>query len=202
MEQTGITLGDAMNLCNQQGGYNGMWNNPFMYLVWMSLFGNGAFGGWGNRNSGETIESAKADIIQNTQAVNDAQTLSQQVRGIANGIADGFSSSTYALNNSLKDNAYNLTNAIGNVANNVQMGFCQTNHNIDNLKYENAKNTGDIINANNTNTQKVLDKLCCMVADAKDNQIADLRQQLSASQLAFSQQAQNNYLIEKLKTTA
>lgn len=205
MEQTAIPLGDAMSMmCNNNNGYNAMWQNPFMYLVWMSMFNNGGFGGFGNNTGANmaTIEAAKADIIQNTQAVNDAQTLSQQIRGIANGISEGFSSTTFALNNALKDNTFNLSSAIGNAANATQMGFCQTNHNIDNLKYENAKNTADIIANATCNTQKILDGICSLKMDGKDAQINALRDQLAKTELAYSQQAQNAYLISQLKTTA
>lgn len=202
MEQTAIPLGDAMNLCNNANNNNFM-NNPFFYLIWLAYMGGNGFGGFGNNGVNmATIEAAKADVIQNTQAVTDSQTLSQQIRGIANGLSEGFSSTTFALNNAMKDNTFNLSNAIGNVGTNMQMGFCQTNHNIDNLKYENAKNTGEIVTNATANTQKILDKLCCMEGNAKNEIINELRQKLSESQLAYSQQAQNAYLISQLKTTA
>jgi len=205
MEQTAIPLGDAMSMmCNSNNANNNFMNNPFFYLIWLAYMNGNGFGGFGNNTGANmaTIEAAKADIIQNTQAVNDAQTLSQQIRGIANGISEGFSSTTFALNNALKDNTFNLSSAIGNAANATQMGFCQTNHNIDNLKYENAKNTADIISNATCNTQKILDGVCSLKMDGKDAQINALRDQLAKTELAYSQQAQNAYLISQLKTTA
>ena len=35
---------DVMAVMN--GGMNGQWNNPFMYLIWLAMFGNGI--GFGN----------------------------------------------------------------------------------------------------------------------------------------------------------
>lgn len=197
METTGISLGDAMNLCNRGDYYgnNAMWNNPFMYLMWASMFGCNGFG-FGNRNfNGAEIESAKADIIQNTQAINDAQTLSQQIRGITNGL----SSLGFALNNTVKDSAGNVTKAVNDVGTGMQMGFCNTNHNIDNLKYENAKNTEYIVNNAHADTQRVLDKLCNMELNAVKSENMELRQKLADERLTNSQFAQNAYLIEKLK---
>ena len=200
MEQTGISLGDAMNLCNRGDygyGNNAIWNNPFMYLMWASMFGNG-FGGWnrnGNGMLGAEVEAAKSDIIRNTQAVSDSQTLSQQVRGISNGLADlGF-----ALNNTIKDTGNGVAKAVNDVGAGMAMGFCNTNHNIDNVKYENAKNTTEIINNATSNTQRILDKMCAMELNAVKAENIDLRQRLADERLANSQHAQNDYLIDKLK---
>lgn len=194
MEQTGISLGDAMNLCNRADygyGANAMWNNPMWALAFMRFMGGG-YGwdnyGYGAGRNGAEVERAKADIIQNTQAINDAQTLSQQVRGITNGL----SSLGFALNNTIKDGNAGVAKAVTDVGAGMAMGFCNTNHNIDNLKYEQAKNTADIINSAHADTQRILDKLC-----ATEN--IELRQQLADARLAVSQCAQNQYLIDKLK---
>ena len=197
MEQAGISLGDAMNLCNRGDygyGANAMWNNPMWALAFMRFMGGGAYGwdgGFGvpfRGGNGAEIERAKADIIQNTQAINDAQTLSQQIRGITNGL----SSLGFSLNNAIKDTGAGVAKAVNDVGAGMAMGFCNTNHNIDNLKYENAKNTAEIINNAHADTQKILDKLCA-------SETMQLRQELADAKLANSQFAQNAYLIDKLK---
>lgn len=208
MEQTGISLGDAMNLCNRGDYYgNAMWNNPMWALAFMRFMGGGYGYGWDNgfggygRNGAE-IERAKADIIQNTQAINDAQTLSQQIRGITNGL----SSLGFALNNTIKDGnagvaktvtdvGAGVAKAVADVGAGMAMGFCNTNHNIDNLKYENAKNTAEIINNAHADTQRILDKLCV-------SENVELRQQLADAKLANSQLAQNAYLVDQMKKNA
>lgn len=189
MEQAGISLGDAMNLCNRGDyGYgNAMWNNPMWALAFMRFMGgwDGMYGMPGRGNA--EIERAKADIIQNTQAVNDAQTLSQQVRGISNGL----SSLGFALNNTIKDTGAGVAKAVNDVGAGMAMGFCNTNHNIDNLKYENAKNTAEIINNAHADTQKILDKLCA-------SETMQLRQELADAKLNLSQLAQSAYIVDKL----
>ena len=192
METTGISLGDAMNLCNRGDYYgnNAMWNNPMWALAFMRFMGGGY--GWDNGygRNGVEVERAKADIIQNTQAINDAQTLSQQIRGITNGL----SSLGFALNNTIKDGNAGVAKAVNDVGAGMAMGFCNTNHNIDNLKYENAKNTAEIINNAHADTQKILDKLCV-------SENMELRQQLADAKLANSQLAQNAYLVDQMKKT-
>lgn len=191
METTGISLGDAMNLCNNNNGYgnNAMWNNPFMYLMWASMFGNGfGFGGRG------------ADYVNQAQLAQglDNQDKNGQLRGLANGICD----SSYALNNAIKDNSSGVTGAINNLQSAMNMGFCNVGHGIENLKYENAKNTADIITNATANTQRIMDGICGLKMDAKDAQIAALSGQLADAKLNLSQVAQNAYLVEKLKPAA
>ena len=91
-----LSLADvaAMN-----GNANESWmNNPFIYLVWLALLGNGGI--FGNRGNDAAVQGAitRSDLFEgfNNQDVNG------QLRGITNGICDGF----YAINNSLKDGFY------------------------------------------------------------------------------------------------
>ena len=83
------------------GNNNEAWmNNPFIYLVWLALLGNGGI--FGNRNGANdaAVQGAltRSDLFEgfNNQDVNG------QLRGITNGLCDGF----YAINNSLKDGFY------------------------------------------------------------------------------------------------
>ena len=41
-----LTPADVMAM--NGGGAEGMWNNPFIYLVWLAVLGNGGI--FGNRN--------------------------------------------------------------------------------------------------------------------------------------------------------
>ena len=74
------------------GGMNGeMWNNPFIYLVWLAVLGGGGL--FGNRFGGDPgVQGAitRSDLFEgfNNQDVNG------QLRGITSGICDGF----YAVN--------------------------------------------------------------------------------------------------------
>ena len=61
-----------------------------------------------------------------------------------------------------------------------------------------------VIEANNASTQRILDQMCNDKIDAKNEQIANLRQQLQMQQLAASQNAQTQALIanNELQTAA
>lgn len=57
-------------------------------------------------------------------------------------------------------------------------------------RYEAAQNTRDIIENANRNNQAILDKLCRLELDAKNDKISDLERQLTMANLAASQIAQ------------
>lgn len=87
---------------------------------------------------------------------------------------------------------YNMAMNTNAVQHSVESGFCHTN-------YNNASNTRDIIDNQNSNTRAILDALNAQQIAAKDAKIAEQNQQIFGLQLAASQQAQNNYLVQTLK---
>lgn len=87
---------------------------------------------------------------------------------------------------------YNMAMNTNAVQHSVENGFCQTN-------YNNASNTRDIIDNQNSNARAILDALNAQQIAAKDAKIAEQNQQIFGLQLAASQQAQNNYLVQTLK---
>lgn len=87
---------------------------------------------------------------------------------------------------------YNMAMNTNAVQHSVENGFCQTN-------YNNASNTRDIIDNQNSNARAILDALNAQQIAAKDAKIAEQSQQIFGLQLAASQQAQNNYLVQTLK---
>lgn len=78
----GLTASDVLALT--RNNENDMWNNPFIYLVWLALLGNGGLFGGGNG----TLQGAltRTDLYEgfNNQEVNG------QLRGIVSGLSDGF----------------------------------------------------------------------------------------------------------------
>ena len=75
----------------------------FIYLVWLALLGNGGMFG-GGRDAALQGAVTRSDLFEgfNNQDVNG------QLRGITNGICDGF----YAVNSGLKDGFYGLQGAL------------------------------------------------------------------------------------------
>lgn len=118
----GLTAADVMAITrNNDDGMNNWVNNPFIYLVWLALLGGGGL--FGNRYGQDAAMQGaltRSDLFEgfNNQDVN------SQLRGITNGLCDGF----YAVNNSLKDGFY------GNQAA-VKDGFYGTQSSISDLGY-------------------------------------------------------------------
>jgi hypothetical protein len=167
------------------GTNNEMWNNPFIYLVWLAVLGGGGIFGGGRYGTDVATQGAltRSDLFEgfNTQEIN------AQLRGITNGLCDGF----YATRQGISDLGYAVKDCC-----------CTTNRNIDAVRYENSKNTCEITNAIhaegeatraliNANTiQELRDKL-----EARDREVMTRDFQLS-------QLAQNQYLVNEIRPCA
>ena len=75
-----------------------------------------------------------------------------------------------------------------------RLANCQTQNIIQNegnaTRFADANNTRDILQNQTANTQTILDKLCQLELDAKNDKINDLERQLTMANLAASQTAQ------------
>lgn len=71
-------------------------------------------------------------------------------------------------------------------------------------RYEAAQNTRDIIDSQTRGTQAIIDKLCQLELNAKDDRISDLERQLTMANLAASQGAQTAQILanNEAQTTA
>lgn len=122
----GLTAGDILALT--KNNENGMWDNPFIYLVWLAVLGGGN-GLFGNRGDA-AVQGAitRSDLFEgfNNQDVNG------QLRGITNGICDGF----YATRQGITELGYGMKDCC-----------CGINRSIDAVRYEGAQNTCAITNA-------------------------------------------------------
>ena len=188
----GLSAGDILALT--KNNENGMWDNPFIYLVWLAVLGGGN-GLFGNRGDA-AVQGAitRSDLFEgfNNQDVNG------QLRGITKGICDGF----YAINSGLKDGFYGTQGALAENRFAAEKCCCETNRNIDAVRYEGAQNTCAITNAIhaegeatraliNANTmQDLRDKL-----EARDRDIL-------ARDFQLSQLSQNAYLVNELRPCA
>ena len=88
---------------------------------------------------------------------------------------------------------------IANLGYQAQNCCCETNRNIDAVRYENAQNTCAITTNDTANTQRILDKLCMMEANAKDQRISDLQLQLQAAQLQLGNLSQTSAIIDAVR---
>jgi hypothetical protein len=178
------------------GTNNEMWNNPFIYLVWLAVLGGGGLFG-GRYGAGDpAVQGAltRSDLFEgfNTQEVN------AQLRGITNGLCDGF----YAINGSLKDGFYGTQATVKDGFYGVETAICGTNRNIDGLRFDMSKGFCDVagaIHAEGEATRALINQ----------NTIQELRDKLEARDrdimvrdFQLSQQAQNAYLVNEIRPCA
>ena len=177
-----LTPADVMAMNGNES--NAMWNNPFIYLVWLAVLGRGGIFG-GNAAGDPAVQGAltRSDLFEgfNNQDVNG------QLRGITNGICDGF----YAVNNALKDGFYGL-----------QTCCCETNRNIDAVRYEGAKNTCEITTAIHNEAEATRALINANTMQALRDKLADKDRELMTANFQLSQQAQNAYLINEIRPCA
>ena len=187
----GLTASDVLAL-TRNNNENEMWNNPFIYLVWLAVLGGGGL--FGNRNGELQGAITRSDLFEgfNNQDING------QLRGITNGLCDGF----YALNSGIKDGFYGTQTAIAENRLAAQNCCCETNRNIDAVRYEGAQNTCAITNAihaegeatraliNSNVMQELRDKL-----EARDRDVL-------VRDFQLSQLAQTSSLIGELRPCA
>lgn len=130
-----------------------------------------------------TLQGAVKDCCcQTQQNIKDTQyAIGANAAEISRGVERGFA-----------DTNYNLATQANGLSTTIANGFCQSG-------FAAQTNTRDIIDSNAANTRAILDKLCQMEVNAKDEKIADLTAKLNRADLAASQAAQNTYLLSELK---
>lgn len=200
MMNEGLSAGDILALTRDSDDRNDWMNNPFIYLVWMWMFGAN---GW-NRNDNATMQGAltRSDLFEgfNNQDVN------SQLRGITSGLCDGF----YAINDGMKDGFYGNQAAVkdgfygiqGALAENrfaQQQCCCDVRGDIKDLSSENYRNTCEIttaIHAEGEATRALIN--ANTMQDLRDK-LADRDRDLQNAQFQLSQQTQNATLISTLR---
>ena len=140
-------------------------------------------GGYGAGDPAVQGALTRSDLFEgfNNQDVNG------QLRGITNGLCDGF----YAVNNALKDGFYG-----------IQTCCCETNRNIDAVRYENAKNTCDITSAIHAEGEATRALINANTVQALRDKLEDRDRELLTANFQLSQQAQNAYLINEIRPCA
>lgn len=143
-----------------------------MYLIWLAIFGNAGFGGWGGNNaaaSGTVTRAELADGLNNQTVLNDlrnietgmnngfsnvgdvvqntAATASQQRCNGFSGINANIASGVNNLGMSILQNSNNIISAINQASSAQQLANCSLSHAIQDNKYEMAQNTCAITNA-------------------------------------------------------
>lgn len=210
---TGYALGQDSN-CRNDGwdgfGGGGIWALLIFSMIFRGGFGGwGGFGGgWGTSDPGFQGALTRADLCSEFNFNN----LDNAVRGIQQGLCDGF----YSQNTTLMNGFHGVDNAVCQLGYQTQQGFngvsaqlsnmaaqnqacccetqrlmergfCDTNYNI-------ATNTTSIIQNAHSDTDRILGKLCDMEMAHEREKNDALRMENQSLKFQLSQNAQNAYL--------
>lgn len=171
-------------------------SNGFIWVILLLFLCGGGFG-WGNRGNVATTQ----DVAASSQFAQ----IDNGIRGLAAGQASlGYDNLKQSADSNMMmaGGFANLTQALAENRFAQQNCCCETNRNIDSVRYEMAQNTCAITTNNTANTQKILDRLCSMEANAKDAEIVRLRSDLQAAQLTLAQASQTQTIVGALKAPA
>lgn len=213
------------NNCSGNGNGWGFGGDGAWWIIILFLF---VFCGWGgnwggNRNgAGNTGGGAIDGYILTSDFAN----IERKIDGVNNGLCDGFYQQAQLINGVQQNMSNGFMSAEISRANQqaafMQQLFamqmqqqnccCETREAIQGVNYNMAtqacdtrntvqNTTRDIIDNQNQNARAILDALTAQRIEAKDAKIAEQGQQLFAAQLATSQAAQNNYLLNQLRPT-
>lgn len=196
-------------------GYNngGMFgNNNDWWILLLFLFGWGGNGrGWGGGTGSACATPADVNAAVDQQTL--ISKLDQQTYGLAdatfalnNAITGGFASAELSRANQQAA----LMQQLNSMQHSADKCCCETQRAIDGVNYNMATqtaalqntmcgNTRDMIENQNSNARAILDALTASKIEAKNERIAEQQQQIFALQLAASQAAQNNYLVNQLR---
>lgn len=188
----------VMDINNHHGyGYGEGGCAWFMWLIVIFAL----MGGWGGNGFGRN-----GQVGFDVASQFDYQDIKNGIRGVQQGLCDGF----YAQNTTMLQGfngiqrdmcqGYAAINANINETKFAQQQCCCENlRALDNVRYENAQNTCHITSNATENTQKILDRLCQMEANAKDQRIADLTANLQAANYQISQLTQTTNIVNAVR---
>ena len=146
-----------------------------------------------------------------TNPVYAAQQFSQLDNGIRS-IQNGLCDTTFELSNNVKDSMYNtamsingintnlgnaicsqtyeLSNQIRNIGERLDSCCCTTQRAIDGVNFNNEKNANAIIQAGNTNTQRIIDWLSNKELSDKNQKIFEMSQKAQTAEIIAAQKPQ------------
>lgn len=178
---------------NGFGGFGG--DGWWVLLLFILLGGNN----WGNGGFGGNVPYAVDNSVQRGF---DQSAIMTALTGIQGAVTGGFANAEVA------DNARQMANMQQMFGLSTQFADCCCENRLASAdlkytiatencadRYEAAQNTRDIIDTANRNNQAILDKLCQLELDAKNDKITDLERQLTMANLAASQTAQTSRIL-------
>lgn len=187
MEGSGYSLADIRAATADNDGFDGQGSWFWIVVLFLFMFGFGG-NGFGRNNDGALT---RADLCQDFN-FNDLQN---GVRGLSNGLCDGF----YAMNTTMLNSTNSLGSQIAESRYAQQNCCCETNRNIDAVRSENYKNTCEVVNAIKADGEATRALINSNTMQALRDKLADRDRDLQSAQFQLSQQTQNATLISTLR---
>lgn len=199
------------------GGFGGDWGWIILLLLcgWGGM-GMGGFGGFAGglgydfpwllngQNMINANTNAGFDHAATQAAIGDLSTaVTTGFGNVATQLCSGFAGVNATVNgaqNAISNQLYNNEIASLNRSFAEQTastaGFNGVQSELCDIRYGNATNTRDILTALTAGVQSIKDQLCQDKIDAKNDEIAQLRQEINMQTLAASQAAQNAFISQ------
>lgn len=175
-------------------GFGGDW--AWIILLLLLGWGNNGWGGNGGYGNGAGFVDASVQRGFDQSAI--MSSLGDIQGAICSGFA-GVEASANARQIADMQNSFALQSQMASCCCENRLGTADLKYTVatENCadRYEAAQNTRDIIENANRNNQAILDKLCALEIDAKNDKIADLERQLTMANLAASQTAQTSRIL-------
>lgn len=215
----------VMPVAPMYGGYNGCngngfgWGGDWAWIILLLLLGGN---GWGNGFGGGYGADGVMPYLWNTQTQNDVNRgfdnsgLSSQLSGIQNAITTGFANAEVsgcnraidALNQRFTDTQF-MTQNMNALSSQLANCCCENRLATANLtatlaseacatRTTDTQNTQAILTAINGGIQSIKDQMCNDKIDAKNDEIAQLRQEVLFARGQASQTAQNQQIVDSI----
>lgn len=210
-------VGAIMSLKNGTAN-NDLMNNPFLWLIFLALFGSNGFGGFGGNvnattnadiqrlegliNSNHNNDLALSAINGNREAINSlASTFNCSVANITNaidGVRNAMASCCCDIKTLIQSTSYETQLRDLQNTNSINSNLCNITNTITNgfanLGYTAERNTNMIIQSQNASTQRLVDLI-------NSNNVNELTEKLNDARLQLSQSNQTQAIIAALKPT-
>lgn len=194
---------------NGFGSDGALWLIVLLALIWGNNGnGNGFFGGNNFDDGYAWLSNGQKEIMQNTNNGFDTLHLSNQLEGsrdAINSLSNQLCNSTADITSAVNNGFYGLNTSLLNCCCENRLGIANLNSTIlsENCADRQALSEGvrDIIASQTASTQRILDQLCQDKIDQKNDEIAQLRQEVlyargQASQTAQTQEITSNVYNE------
>ena len=204
----------------------GGWGNGFGNRGGVGTSGSGAMDNYVLASDFATlqrqIDSGVSSLERKSDAINNGlcdglYAQAQLINGVNSNIASTTASVQQTLcqgfngvNSAINTSGYETRNAINGVSSQLADCCCKTQSSIKDINFNIAMQTNsinqtlcngfrDVIDSQNANYRALHDEIVANRIEDKNAQITAQQNQINALQLAASQQAQNNYLVNQLR---